>query len=181
LQCSEGCELWGYSEIEFHLFVMSFWVFNIIEFVIPRRVPVSSRYTVTNTERCRCSWPNGVCMLSLQAPTTRWVITVWDLNQSDLFYQALYTCACSWPHRAVVAGQTVSSVFLEGTWNTRRVLFSGFRYVLRMSRAFAKCVFCRSTRTLLLFWRYFHLWMLSDGGLIAIILKQRIYQLQPQE
>lgn len=33
----------------------------------------------------------------------------------------------SWPHRAVAAGQTVASVFLEGTWNTRRVLFSGFR------------------------------------------------------
>lgn len=31
-----------------------------------------------------------------------------------------------WPHRAVAAGQAVPSGFLEGTWNARRVLFSGF-------------------------------------------------------
>jgi hypothetical protein len=44
-------------------------------------------------------------------------------------FHALYTLIKLqglWPHRAVVAGQAVSSGFLEGTWNARRVLFSGF-------------------------------------------------------
>lgn len=80
----------------------------------------------------------------------------------------------SWPHRAVVAGLTVASVFLEGTWNTRRVLFSGFCYVLRMSRASAsRCVFCRSGPD-----DIFHVWILE---LITVILEQCINQQTPPD